>query len=109
VFYSKEKNIYFWRTRSGGEVDFIVYGESRFCAIEVKNANKVHRSDLKSLHAFNKDYPSSEMILLYRGSEKLLVDGVYCLPCESFLSALKPDSWPEYRPCLSGKNQHVGF
>lgn len=38
IEYQKEKTeLYFWRTKAGLEVDFIVYGRSAFYAIEVKN------------------------------------------------------------------------
>ena len=48
--YSGERNaLYFWRTRSGVEVDFIIYTPREFVAIEVKNAAKVKSSDLAAL------------------------------------------------------------
>jgi len=89
--YSGNKNkIYFWRTKSGVEVDFVVYGETEFCAIEVKNSDKVHNNDLKSLKAFNSDYPEAKTFLLYRGKEKLKKGEVMCLPVEGFLRELSP-------------------
>ncbi len=39
-------------TLYGLEVDFVVYGESAFFAIEVKNADKVRPDDLRGLRAF---------------------------------------------------------
>jgi predicted AAA+ superfamily ATPase len=40
IDYSDNKNkLFFWRTKSGTEVDFIVYG-NEFTAIEVKHSNK---------------------------------------------------------------------
>lgn len=45
----EEGGLYFWRTVSGSEVDFVVYTQDRFEAIEVKNASKVSRSDLSAL------------------------------------------------------------
>ena len=90
--YGHDKHqIAFWRTRSGLEVDFIVYGENTFFAIEVKNGNQVHTTDLRSLKEFKKDYPMAELIFLYRGKERLLVDGIHCIPCEQFLLALTPN------------------
>ena len=44
----KEK-LYFWRTPSGTEVDFVLYGEGVFWAIEVKNSRKVRKEDLYTL------------------------------------------------------------
>lgn len=87
----KAYDLYFWRTRSGVEVDFIVYGEDGFWAIEVKNTSKIRPEDLRSLHAFGEDFPESRCLLLYRGTERLSVDRVICLPCEEFLLRLQPD------------------
>ena len=41
--------LYYWRTRSGVEVDFIVYGEDGIWAIEVKNSARVKPEDLRGL------------------------------------------------------------
>lgn len=83
-------SIFYWRTKSGNEVDLVVYGPGTFLALEVKSSRQVHRSDVKSLLAFREDYPEATAVLLYRGSEKLLIDGVTCLPCEEFLRQLVP-------------------
>lgn len=83
--------LHFWRTRSKLEVDFIVYGEEGFWAIEVKRSDKVNSKDLKSLKAFLVDYPMAKAIFLYQGSERLYVDNILCLPVEEFLVQLKPD------------------
>ena len=91
--YSAEENrLYYWRTNSGTEVDFVIYGPKVFTAIEVKNTAKVRSQDLKSLKSFKEDYPEALTILLYRGKEKLKIDGVLCLPCGEFLTKLIPGS-----------------
>lgn len=89
--YSKESNeLFFWRTQSGVEVDFVVYGESQFCALEVKNSRTVNRKDLRALKAFRSDYPECSTVLLYRGGDRLLIDDVWCVPCDDFLRQLEP-------------------
>ena len=90
----------FWRTASGNEVDFVVYGPLTFCAIEVKNTTRVRPEDLRGLRAFREDYPTSTQILLYRGTESLDLDGIRCLPCERFLRALRPDTELAVDPVL---------
>jgi predicted AAA+ superfamily ATPase len=85
---------YFWRSRSGSEVDFIVYGERHFHAVEVKNAKQIHPKSLKALKAFVSDYPEADPILLYRGTDRLMVDGILCWPVDDFLRQLKPNQWP---------------
>ncbi len=98
IDYSAGKNdLFFWRTQSGTEVDFVVYGESQFCALEVKNSRKVDRKDLRALKTFRSDYPECRTALLYRGTERLVIDDVWCLPCSDFLLQLVPskDILPE--------------
>ncbi len=80
----------FWRTRGGAEVDFVVYGDEVFAAIEVENSRRVRPADLRSLRSFRDDYPEAALRLLYRGTETLEIDGVRCLPVAEFLSALVP-------------------
>jgi len=83
-------SVYFWRTRAGTEVDFVVYGQPGFHAIEVKNARRVHSSDLRALRAFRTDYPEADGVLLYRGTERLRIDGIWCLPVADFLREMLP-------------------
>ena len=92
VAYSRQDaDIHFWRTRAGAEVDFVVYGEPGLQAFEVKNASKVHSADLRSLRAFRDDYPETETAVLYRGSECMRIDDIWCLPVEDFLRQITPD------------------
>ena len=90
--YSGERNaLYFWRTRSGVEVDFIVYTPAEFVAIEVKNAAKIRTEDLAGLKAFKHDYPESRTLLLYRGRQQTIVDGILIVPVERFLKGIVPN------------------
>jgi uncharacterized protein len=86
--------VYFWRTKSGNEVDFVVYGRSDFFGIEVKHAKSIRKKDLHGLKAFVEDYPEANTVLLYLGDRQLKIDGIYCVPCASFLSALGNDRNP---------------
>lgn len=83
--------LYYWRTRKGVEVDFVVYGAAGFWAIEVKNTTRVRPQDLRALKTFREDYPECEAVLVYRGAEQLRVDGIWCLPGEEFLRELRPE------------------
>ena len=78
----------FWRTHTGHEVDFVVYGSNRFDAIEVKNAAKLSPKDFSGLKSFASDYPEARRIMLYRGTERLLLNGVLCIPVAEFLKGL---------------------
>ncbi|HUF49857.1 MAG TPA: AAA family ATPase, partial [Longimicrobiales bacterium] len=84
----------YWRTRSGVEVDFVVYGEAGFWAIEVKNSRVVRSADVRALQSFAADYPACEPMLLYRGADRLVIGGVRCIPVEEFLSILRPGIEP---------------
>jgi predicted AAA+ superfamily ATPase len=89
-------HLYFWRTKSGNEVDFIIYGKDTFYAVEVKNSGKISPKMLRGLLAFKEDYGKAQTCLLYRGKERLKIKGVVCLPCEDFLKGLTPN-----KPILS--------
>jgi predicted AAA+ superfamily ATPase len=82
--------IFYWRTRSGVEVDFIVYGDAGFWAVEVKNTARVRPEDLGGLKSFAADYPECKPLLLYRGRERLRIERIDCLPVDEFLRNLTP-------------------
>jgi predicted AAA+ superfamily ATPase len=90
--------LHYWQTRSKVEIDFVVYGENGYHALEVKNSVRVRPEDLRGLKKFGEDFPESRRWLLYRGKERLLIDDILCLPCEEFLLDLKPDSFPQFLP-----------
>ena len=80
----------FWRTRGGSEVDFVLYGEDCFIAIEVKNRETVSRNDLSGLKAFKEDYPEAKLFLLYRGQRRLMQETIHCVPVQDFLLHILP-------------------
>ncbi len=86
----RDHELFFWRTQAGSEVDFVVYGPASFVACEVKSTRVVRPADLRALRAFASDYPECRPLLLYRGRDRLLRDGVLCLPVEEFLVQLRP-------------------
>lgn len=93
IAYGKaDLSLHFWRTKAGLEVDFVVYGEKTFLAIEVKRSRTVSSKDVRALLAFREDYPQAKVCLLYGGKERLKVNDVLCLPCEDFLRNLVPDA-----------------
>ena len=82
--------LYYWRTRSGVEVDFVLYGAAGIWAFEVKNADRVRPEDLRGLAAFGDEYPEARRVLLYRGADRLAVRDIPCLPVGDFLARLHP-------------------
>jgi predicted AAA+ superfamily ATPase len=90
--YSRTKpELFYWRTQSGVEVDFVVYGPEGLWALEVKNAPKIYPADLRGLKSFQEEFPHSKTLLLYRGQDRLKKDKILCVPCQDFLQNLRPD------------------
>ena len=81
--------VYFWRTKAGLEIDFIIYGGNTFTAIEVKNSASINSKDLTAFKSFGEDYPQSKQICLYRGKEKIYRGKVLLVPAEEFLLNIK--------------------
>jgi predicted AAA+ superfamily ATPase len=94
AYSSRKLQLFYWRTRSGVEVDFVVYGAGGFWAVEVKNSRRVRPEDLRGLRTFAADYPGCTPLLLYRGTERLEIGGIRCIPVASFLAGLRPDTNP---------------
>ena len=89
--YSPEgSSLHYWQTRSGVEVDFVLYGSGGLQAVEVKNSAVVRPQDLRGLRAFGEDYPEASRLLLYRGPDRFERNGVLCLPVAEFLGELRP-------------------
>jgi predicted AAA+ superfamily ATPase len=86
--------LHFWRTKGGLEVDFVVYAANCFLAIEVKNSTHVSGKDLRGLREFVTDYPEAQAVMLYRGTERIVEQGILCLPVADFLRALIPGTHP---------------
>jgi predicted AAA+ superfamily ATPase len=80
--------LYFWRTRGGSEVDFILYGEREIVAIEVKHSGEVRERDLRGLRAFADEYPGSRLILTYLGPKRERRGEIEVVPTELLLKEL---------------------
>lgn len=80
--------IHFWRSATGLEVDFVLYGERGFHAIEVKRSSSISRNDLKPLLAFQQDYPEAKLWFLYGGDRVQYFDKIQAVPFLQFLMQL---------------------
>ena len=85
-----DARLFYWKTRGGSEVDFVVYGPGEFWALEVKRGARVRSRDLRHLKTFRKDYPEARVRLAYGGDERLVSDGILCLPVRELLPAIVP-------------------
>lgn len=78
--------MYYWRTASNLEVDFVLYGEKGIRAIEVKRTNRIRSQHLNGLKAFLEDYPTSKAYCLYGGDQELFIDNkISVVPVNLFL------------------------
>ena len=72
--------LFYWRTMSGAEVDFVLYGERGLHAFEVKRSSVFRESDLDGLRLFCADYPVAKGHLFYGGSKRYRFDGIDVVP-----------------------------
>ena len=86
AYRSLKLKLFFWRTASGAEVDFIAYGEDGLFAIEVKRSRTIRRADLHGLRQFKSDYPMARCVLLFGGDRREYRDEVELLPVTEALA-----------------------
>ncbi len=77
--------LYYFRTATGVEVDFVVYGEKGLIGLEVKSKKNISSADLYGLLSFRRDYPMARGVMVYGGSEKRHVQGVEVWPIREAL------------------------
>lgn len=81
-------DIYFWRSSSGLEVDFVLYGDRGFHAIEIKRSSTISKKDLRPLQTFQEDYPEAKLWFLYGGEHSQYFDSIEAVPFVKFLMEL---------------------
>lgn len=87
-YYRLDLKIYFWRTKSGLEVDFIVYGGAGLFAFELKSKKHIDRKDTLGLRSFQEDYPMAQCYLIYTGQFKEKQENITLLPVTEALQTL---------------------
>ena len=87
----RRDSLYCWRTSEGKEVDFVVYDDRDFLAIEVKNAAKLDSKDFSGLKSFASDYPEARTVLLYRGDVQYMHGNILVVPVGRYLCSLFPN------------------
>jgi len=83
--------LHYWRTATGDEVDFVLYGERGLRAFEVKMAQRIRHDDLRGLLRFRADFPQARVHLLYLGNRRWHDRGVEVLPFTDCVTQL--DHW----------------
>lgn len=80
--------IFFWRTRSNLEIDFILDGPHGLLAMEIKRSTHIQPKDTRALKEFKKDYPDAQCFIFYGGTAPLYLDDITALPIEHALKNL---------------------
>ena len=80
--------IFFWRTRSNLEIDFILDGPHGLLAMEIKRSTHIQPKDTRALREFKKDYPDAQCFIFYGGTAPLYLDDITALPIEHALKSL---------------------
>lgn len=80
--------LYYWRTRTGLEVDLVAYGERGLHAFEVKRTSVFRETDLQGLREFTLDYPSARGHFFYGGTRRYKFDNIDVVPLEEGLREL---------------------
>lgn len=84
-YYDFDYQISYWRTSTGVEVDFILYGPKGFFAFEIKKSSNVNKHDTKGLLSFGQDYPEAKLFLVHGGTETYYFDSVTAVPMQEIL------------------------
>ncbi|MDR3605800.1 MAG: DUF4143 domain-containing protein [Oligoflexia bacterium] len=81
----KKKELFFWRDKSGYEVDLLVEGE---LAVEIKATRRAAERDLRGLVEFQKEKCVSRSVLVSRDPVPRKIGSTEFLPVELFLERL---------------------
>lgn len=81
--------IYYWRTRSGVEVDFVLYGKRGLLAFEIKRKKKLTKKDFSGLLQFKSDYPVAKCFMLYGGVDSYSDSDIQVMSFEETLDKIK--------------------
>ena len=88
-YYEMDYRIHYWRTKTGLEVDFVLYGKKGLLAIEIKRKKNITDKNLRGLRAFGEEYSEAKKIV-FCGVKKAERRGdIKILPVEYGLKNLK--------------------
>lgn len=80
--------LYYYRTATGLEVDFVAYGEKGIRAFEVKRTGRISSETMRGLRHFSKEYPAATCFLVYGGNRIMREGNIEILPIENTLKDL---------------------
>ncbi len=81
-------NLYYWRTSTNAEVDFVLYGAKGIKAFEVKRTGRITGSMLRGLKLLAEDYPAARLYFIYGGKRRMREGEIEILPVKQALREL---------------------
>jgi len=98
-YYRLGYSLHYWRTATGVEVDFVLYGPLGLIAIEVKHSKKISSKNLSGLKTFINDYPEALGLIIYMGEREEIRNGIRIIPASIAI--------PSFRKILSNNNNEL--
>lgn len=86
AYRNSELLLYYWRTVSGHEIDFIL-GDMQV-AVEIKPAKRVHEGHLKNMKILQQEQKAARHIIISFEEMPKKIGNIECLPWEMFLQML---------------------
>ena len=87
AYKNPELDIYYWRTTTGYEIDFIL--DNMKVAIEVKASSKINDKHIKGMRALMEEHTVQKTIIVSLEKEPRIIDSnIQILPWQSFLNML---------------------
>lgn len=83
--YTNGSELYYWRSKSGYEVDFIINDTT---AIEVKAKNNISPRDLRGMLALKEERKLAHYVVVSLEKRPRIVQGIHILPWQDFLIQL---------------------
>lgn len=87
-FLKWDQKIFYWKTVSNIEVDFVSYGEEGLFAFEVKRTHRLRNEELDGLRLFQQDYPMAKCFFLCATEEEKTIDNIRIINFENGLKNL---------------------
>lgn len=81
--------IFFWRSVSKLEVDFVLYGPKGLFAFEIKRKTNITNNDLRGIKAFRKDYPEAKCYVFCGAKREEHRNGIMIMPVEKALDEME--------------------
>jgi len=87
-YYDLAYNIYYWRSATGLEVDFILYGPKGLLAFEIKRKSVITNKDLNGLSSFYKDYPQAKCYIFCSTNKQEYHNNIIIMPIKSAIKKM---------------------